>query len=99
VEFAYLKVMGCLPPDAEKLKEICTSIFPVGSKHSDKENCQAGITCPTWLLQVLKILEAEGFLVRQNGIQGSKQTVKRIFEEQESKSGAGTFVISFVREI
>ncbi|KAF8521095.1 hypothetical protein BU17DRAFT_46022, partial [Hysterangium stoloniferum] len=96
---AYLKVMGCLPPDAEKMKEICTSIFPGGSKPSVKENRQAGMTCRTWLLQVLKILEAEGFLVRQNGIEGIEKTVKMISEEQESKSAAGTFVISFVGEI
>jgi hypothetical protein len=79
---AYLKIGECLPPDAEKMKEICASVLP-GSKLTVKENRQAGITCRTWLLQVLTILEAKGFLVRPNGCEGIEQAVKKISEEQE----------------
>jgi hypothetical protein len=95
----YLKVRGCSPPDAEKMKEICASVFPGGSKPTVKANRQAGMTCRTWLLQVLKILVTEGFLVRQNGYEGIEQTVKKISEEQESKLADDTFEISFVGEI
>lgn len=95
----YLKVGGCSPPDANKMDEICRSVFPGGSKPTVRENREAGMTCRTWLLQVLEVLYEEGFVVRENGIQGIEAKVRKISAENEQKLAEGDFSISFVGEV
>ena len=96
---AYLKVSGCSPPDTHKMEEICQSVFPGGSKPTVRENRAAGMTCRTWLLQVLKVLNEEGFIVRENGIEGIENKVREISAQQEQKLTEGSFTISFVGEV
>jgi hypothetical protein len=95
----YLKVGGCSPPDANRMEEFCRSVFPGGSKPTVKENRQAGMTCRTWLLQVLKVLIEEGFVVRENGIEGIEDKVREISAAQEQKLAEGSFNFSFVGEV
>jgi len=95
----YLKVGGCSPPDANRMGEICRSVFPGGSKPSVRENREAGMSCRTWLLQVLEVLIEEGFVVRENGIEGIEDKVREISAEQEQNLAEGSFNFSFVGEV
>ena len=95
----YLKVGSCSPPDANRMEEICRSVFPGGSKATVKENREAGMTCHTWLLQVLEVLIEERFVVRENGIEGIEEIVREISAEQEQKLAEGSFTSSFVGEV
>ncbi|PFH47900.1 hypothetical protein AMATHDRAFT_66589 [Amanita thiersii Skay4041] len=100
VILAYLKVGGCTPPDdIDVMKRICASVFPGGTKPTVKENREAAMTCRTWLLQVLQVLQTEGYLVRENGTAGIEETVKKISQSQEECVANGTFNISLVDEI
>jgi len=96
---AFLKVCGCYPPDANKMEEICRSVFPGGSKPTVRENRAVGMTCRTWLLQVLEVLKGEGFMVRENGIEGIEDKVREISAKQEQKLTEDSFTISFVGEV
>ena len=69
------------------MEEFCRSVFPGGSKPTVKENRQAGMTCRTWLLQVLKVLIEEGFV----GIEGIEDKVREISAAQEQKLAEGSF--------
>jgi hypothetical protein len=96
---AYLKVSSCSPPDTNKMEEICESVFPGGSKPTVRENRAAGMTCRTWLLRVLKILNEEGFIARENGIEGIEDEVREISAQEEQKLTECSFDISFVGEV
>lgn len=75
VVLAYLRVRGGTNPGAEKMWELCASVFPGGSKPTVKEHRDAGISCRAWLLSALEMLSSEGFITREKGIEGIEQTV------------------------
>ena len=66
------------------------SVFPSGSKPTVRENRATSMTCRTWLLQVLEVLEEEGFMVRESGIEGIVST------RDKCQAGAEVVLFSFV---
>lgn len=52
VVLGYFKVVDYAPLNVSALREVCQSIFPA-SYPTMEENRQHGITCRTWILQIL----------------------------------------------
>lgn len=88
---AYLKVGGRSPPDADKMEKTVKLASQVAASPL-KENRAAGMTCRTWLLQVLEVLKGEGFLVRENNIEGIEDRVREIRKQEQKLIDGSHFV-------
>ncbi|KAJ7702391.1 hypothetical protein B0H17DRAFT_144898 [Mycena rosella] len=94
VVLGYFKISGyCAPPPAT-FAEICQTTF--GASYSTvHENRRNGITCRTWVLQVLSTLCARAYITGYEGtIQNFVDSLERVITEQ-SRLADNTYLTTF----
>ncbi|KAJ7684729.1 hypothetical protein DFH06DRAFT_17053 [Mycena polygramma] len=88
VVLGYFKIRGYTPPSAGSFADICETAFET-SYATVPENRKHGITCRTWVLQVLSTLCARGYIA---GFEGSARNfvdcLERVIAEKSRYADA-----------
>ncbi|KII91378.1 hypothetical protein PLICRDRAFT_173237 [Plicaturopsis crispa FD-325 SS-3] len=70
----YFRIAGSSVPPDDILFAICAGVFPTSYPTPDI-NRRHGLTCRTWVMEVLFALEARGYIQREKGMAGVEQKV------------------------
>jgi len=94
VVLGYFKIGGYTAPSPGTLAEICQSTFRT-SYSTVPENRRNGITCRTWVLQVLYTLCLRGYITGYEGtIRNFIDNLERVITEQ-SRLADNTYLTTF----
>ncbi|KAJ6606575.1 hypothetical protein DFH09DRAFT_1120679 [Mycena vulgaris] len=94
VVLGYFKISGYTAPSPATFADICRSTFTT-SYSTVPENRQNGITCRTWVLQVLSTLCARGYITRYEGsIRNFVDCLERVITER-SRTADNTYLTTF----
>lgn len=97
VVLGYFKIRGYTPPSPSTFAEICETTFEP-SYATVPENRQHGITCRTWVLQVLSTLCGRGYITGFEGtIRNFVDCLERVITEQ-SRMADNTYLTTFYHQ-
>ncbi|KAI9061422.1 hypothetical protein FKP32DRAFT_1594500 [Trametes sanguinea] len=86
---AFVKVRGYTPNGAVDVRTLFDGLEPSGGSSSWMENRKNGLSCRTWLLRALAVLQREGLILREDAVVGVEETVKQIGNDVERRLGSG----------
>ncbi|KAJ7093159.1 hypothetical protein C8R44DRAFT_399671 [Mycena epipterygia] len=94
VVLGYFQISGYTAPSPSMFAEICQTTFET-SYSTVLENRQKGITCRTWVLQVLSTLCAHGYITGYEGtIRNFVDSLERVIADQ-SRMADNTYLTNF----
>ncbi|KAJ7043272.1 hypothetical protein C8F04DRAFT_1074305 [Mycena alexandri] len=97
VVLGYFKIRGYTAPSPATFTDICASTFP-SSYATVPENRKNGITCRTWVFQVLSTLCACGYITGYQGtIQHFMDSLERVITEQ-SRMADNSYLTTFYHQ-
>lgn len=86
--FAWFKISGFVYRAGFDWVEEFSQVFPAaGSYPSWSENRKHGMSCRTWVTQVLEVLRENGLLVRDDNAAHLEEVVKKMSGELEGTAG------------
>lgn len=97
VVLGYFKIRGYTPPSPGIFAEICETTF--GTSYTTvPENRRTGITCRTWVLQVLSALCGRGYITGFDGtIRNFVECLERVITEQ-SRMADNIYLTTFYHQ-
>ncbi|KAA1473210.1 hypothetical protein DENSPDRAFT_839658 [Dentipellis sp. KUC8613] len=95
---AFIKVRGYMPRGFD-VCALFASLEPVGGSTSWHTNRKNGLSCRTWLIRALALLQREGAIARDRPVQEIEEMVKKIGMEVELRLGNGEDVATLITEV
>ncbi|KAL1723084.1 hypothetical protein EV715DRAFT_191357 [Schizophyllum commune] len=95
---AFIKVRGYTPIELD-VRELFAGLEPSGGSNSWRTNRKRGLSCRTWLIRALALLQREGAMVRDGPVEEVEEMVKRIGMEVESRLGNGEDVGTLITAV
>ncbi|KAL1762833.1 hypothetical protein FB107DRAFT_285264 [Schizophyllum commune] len=95
---AFIKVRG-YTPNGLNVHELFAGLEPSGGSNSWRTNRKRGLSCRTWLIRALALLQREGAIVRDGPVEEIEEMVKKIGMEVESRLGNGEDVGTLITEV
>ncbi|KAI5895283.1 uncharacterized protein SCHCODRAFT_02618988 [Schizophyllum commune H4-8] len=98
LNLAFIKVRG-YTPSGLNVRELFASLEPSGGSNSWRTNRKNGLSCRTWLIRALTLLQREGAIVRDRPVEEVEEMVKKIGMEVERRLGNGENVGTCITEV
>ncbi|TRM62930.1 hypothetical protein BD626DRAFT_569505 [Schizophyllum amplum] len=95
---AFVKVRGYTPNVALDIRSSFSAVEPSGGWSSWRENRKNGLSCRTWLIRALALLQKEGVVVRECPVEEIEEAVKKIGTEVERRLGEGEDIGTLITE-
>ncbi|KAI0776025.1 hypothetical protein BD413DRAFT_258812 [Trametes elegans] len=95
---AFVKVHGYTPRGVD-VRAAFASLEPGGGSSSWRENRKNGLSCRTWLMRALALLQSEGEIMRDSSVQEIEDKVKEIGMGVEQRLGNGEDVGTLITEV
>ncbi|KAI4523400.1 hypothetical protein K525DRAFT_196472 [Schizophyllum commune Loenen D] len=95
---AFVEVRG-YTPNGLNVRELFAGLEPSGGSNSWRTNRKNGLSCRTWLIRALALLQREGAIVRDEPVEEVEEMVKKIGMEVESRLGNGEDVGTLITEV
>ncbi|KAL1667089.1 hypothetical protein GGF50DRAFT_49389 [Schizophyllum commune] len=95
---AFVKVRGYTPLEHD-VRKLFAGLEPSGGSNSWRTNRKNGLSCRTWLIRALALLQREGAIVRDAPVEEVEEMVKKIGMEVESRLGNGEDVGTLITEV
>ena len=96
---AFVKVRGFTPNAAIDLCALFGGLEPSGGSSNWMENRKRGLSCRTWLMRALALLQKEGVINREGPVGDIEEIVKQIGLEVERRLGEGEDVDTVLTEV
>ncbi|OSD05007.1 hypothetical protein PYCCODRAFT_1406332 [Trametes coccinea BRFM310] len=96
---AFVKVRGYAPNSTVDVHALFRSLEPAGGSSSWMENRKRGLSCRTWLLRALSLLQKEGLISREDSVSGIEDVVKQIGLDVECRLGEDEDVPTVFTEV
>ncbi|TFY82197.1 hypothetical protein EWM64_g1808 [Hericium alpestre] len=95
---AFIKVRG-YTQNALDVRAMFAGLEASGGSNSWRENRKNGLSCRTWLMRALALLQREGAIVREKSVEEIEKMIKKIGTEVERRLGEGEYVGTLITEV
>ncbi|KAH9830807.1 uncharacterized protein C8Q71DRAFT_716279 [Rhodofomes roseus] len=100
LNLAFVKVLGYSPPSSQyDLQARFAAIEPSGGYSDVRRNRKSGLSCRTWLMRALGLLQEDGVIRRDTPVSNIEGAVKEIGTEVEKRLGEGEDLDTQIRTV
>lgn len=100
LNLAFVKVIGySAPPPSYDVQARFTAIEPGGGYSDVRRNRKSGLSCRTWLMRALALLQEDGIIQRDTPVSDIEDMVKSIGEEVERRLADGEDLGTQMRDV
>ena len=98
LNLAFIKVRG-YTPNGLNVRELFAGLEPSDGSNSWRTNRKRGLSCRTWLIRALTLLQEDGVIQRDTPVSDVENKIKSIGEEVERRLANGEDLGTQLRDV